>query len=175
MLLTSMADLGSWKVGSYQMSWNDWLSFMLNFSDRSNSHKQRKQEFLELCGSNCFSAFRCCLRFQPKIFSRITIGILVWKPKSFAWWPWNSTTLLTLSTKMCINHHPKCGFCKPNTDLRTIFILLCLFCPLLCILSVHSSIFFGTLPSPIYSCSLERKNLQAFCFLQIFLSGSRTT
>ena len=29
--------------------------------------------------------------------------------------------------------------------------------------------------TPIYSCSLERKNLQAFCLLQIFLSDIRTT
>ena len=31
------------------------------------------------------------------------------------------------------------------------------------------------LVTPIYSRSLERKNLQAFCLLQIFLSDIRTT
>ena len=40
-----------------------------------------------------------------------------------------------------------------------------------------SDMLFGIskVPSPIYSRSLERKKNQAFCLLQIFFSGIRTT
>ena len=36
-------------------------------------------------------------------------------------------------------------------------------------------VIFETLITPIYSRSLERKKVQAFCILQIFFSGIRTT